>query len=205
MAENKGLNISFRLPFPGLIPHTEVRRIRMAFDRDKFKALVQYVCWLCKDDPATLGAVKLNKILWLSDFVRYYETGEAITGARYVKRQYGPVPRAIVPVLEELEAEQKVFSKDVHFHGYLKKEFTVVEEPTIDVFTKEELDVVNRIAETVRQEHTAKSISRASHDHIWHVAEDGEEIPYFTIFAVPGEIGEDEREWARLELEGSAV
>jgi hypothetical protein len=35
----------------------------MAFDREKFKSLVHYVCWRCMDDPSKLGSVKLNKIL----------------------------------------------------------------------------------------------------------------------------------------------
>jgi hypothetical protein len=173
----------------------------MTFDREKFKTLVQYVCWLCKDDPGELGAVKLNKILWLSDFNGYYLTGEPITGARYVKRQFGPVPRAIVSVLQELEDERKVFVRDALFHGFQKKEFIVVKEPEVDAFAPSELDLVKRITNIVRQEHTARSISEASHDHIWHVAEDGEEIPYYTIFSTPGEIGETEREWARQELE----
>ena len=64
-------------------------------DREKFRSLVHYVCWRCADDPAKLGRVKLNKILWLTDFTSYYETGKPMTGARYVKRQFGPVPSAI--------------------------------------------------------------------------------------------------------------
>ena len=73
----------------------------MAFDRDKFKALVHYICWLRKDAPSTLDAVNLNKALWLSDFRSYYANGHSITGARYVKSAQGP--HAIVPILKELE------------------------------------------------------------------------------------------------------
>ena len=75
----------------------------MAFNREKFKLLVHYICWRCSDDPSRLGAVKLNKTLWVADFTAYYEFGQAITGAGYVKRQHGPVPRVILPVLRELE------------------------------------------------------------------------------------------------------
>ena len=58
----------------------------------KFKKLVHYVCSQCSGDVSKLGAVKLNKALWLSDLVAYYQLGQPITSARYVKRQFGPVP-----------------------------------------------------------------------------------------------------------------
>jgi len=173
----------------------------MTFNHQKLAALVHYVCWRCKDDPSKLGAVKLNKILWLSDFIRYYAFGAPITGSRYVKRQYGPVPRAISPVLRELEERQLVLPRSVPFHGFAKTEFIVLQSPDTKIFQEEELKLVDRMIEFVCEEHTAKSISEISHDHVWHAAEDGEEIPYFTVFALPGEITDDEREWARMELE----
>lgn len=173
----------------------------MAFNRDKFKSLVHYVCWSCKDDPSRLGAVKLNKILWLSDFLTYYRAGDSITGARYIKRQFGPVPSSIVPILHELEAERKLIERDAPYHGLVKKEYIVLRDPSITFFQDEEKKVVDRMIAFVCDEHTAKSISEGSHDHVWQSAEDGEEIPYFTVFSVPGEIMDDERDWARQELE----
>ena len=62
--------------------------------------------------------------------------------------------------------------------------------------------VVDQMIEYVCEKHTARSISDVSHDHVWQAAEDGEEIPYYTIFALPGKITDDEREWALAELEG---
>lgn len=85
----------------------------MAFDRNRFKALFHYICWQCKSNPSTLGAVKINKALWVADFTSYYRSGEPLTGTRYVKRQYGSVPSAIVPVLQELEAEGKISSQEL--------------------------------------------------------------------------------------------
>jgi len=177
----------------------------MTFNRDKFKSLVHYICWRCSDDPSRLGAVKLNKILWASDFVAYYEQGSPITGAGYVKRQYGPVPRAIVPILRELEHDRVLIARDTRFHGFLKKEFTVLRDPDTTAFSASEMEIVDKAIKIICEEHTARSISARSHEYIWQVAEDGEEIPYFTIFAIPGEITDDEREWARQELESLAA
>jgi hypothetical protein len=173
----------------------------MIFDHDKFKSLVHYVCWRCNRDPSKLGAVKLNKALRVADFTSYYKTGEPITGARYVKRQFGPVPSVIVQVLNELESEGAIRTREVPFHGFTKKQYNVLVEPDESAFTLPEIEIVEAAINLVCQEHTATSISERSHDHIWKVAENGEEIPYFTIFSVPGDITEDERSWALEELE----
>ena len=173
----------------------------MAFDRDKFKSLVHYVCWRCKDDPSRLGAVKLNKTLWVADFTAYYNSSSPITGARYVKRKHGPVPGAIMPVLNELESQGALSIRDTNFHGFSKKEYRVLTDPDTRDFTAEELAIADAAIELVCEQHTATSISDASHDHIWQAADDGEEIPYYTVFSVPGSITDDEREWARQELE----
>lgn len=172
----------------------------MDFDRVRFKSLVHYVCWRCKDNTAKLGSTKLNKALWLSDFTRYYFTGVPVTGARYVKQQFGPVPRAIMPVLRELAQEGAVFTKEVDFHGKTKTEFIVEKDPIVD-FQPDELATIERVIAFVCDENTAQSISDLSHDRVWHAADDGEDIPYFTVFSVPGEITDSDREWAKQEIE----
>lgn len=171
------------------------------YDKAKFKNLVHYICAQRSGDPSSLGATKLNKILWLSDFRAYYRLGEPITGARYVKRQFGPVPHQIMPVLKELENEGAIEIRDVSHFGKTKKEYVVKRATTIDHFPKEEREIIDKAIKLVCDVHTAASISEASHDAIWKAAEDGEEIPYYTIFAEPGKITADELEWARMQLE----
>jgi hypothetical protein len=172
----------------------------MDFNRERFKMLVHYVCWRYKDNTSKLGSTKLNKTLWLADFTRYYFSGSSITGARYVKQKFGPVPKAIMPVLRELEEEGAVFAKEVDFHGKTKTEFIVKKEPHI-TFSSEEMATIERCVTFVCEENTAQSISDLSHDRVWHAADDGEDIPYFTVFAVAGDLTDDDREWARLEIE----
>jgi hypothetical protein len=173
------------------------------YNKTKFKNLVHYICAQRSSDPSSLGATKLNKILWLSDFSAYYSLGDSITGARYVKRQFGPVPHQIMPVLKELESEGAVETRDVSHFGKRKKEYVVRYGTSIDHFNDEEKAIINKTIKLVCDDHTAASISEASHDHIWKAAEDGEEIPYCTVFSMPGEITEDELEWAKMQLESA--
>jgi hypothetical protein len=171
-------------------------------DREKFKSLVHYVCWRCSDDPTKLGSVQLNKALWLSDLKAYYELGQPITNARYVKRQYGPVPSSILPALRELESAGILTAQQADHFGKRKWEYIVHKKAASDFLSAKEKKIVNEMIAFVTEQHSAASISDASHDHIWKAAEDGEEIPHFTVFAKPGRIGADEREWAKLALEG---
>ncbi len=173
----------------------------MALDMQKFKDLIHYVCWRCGDDPSKLGSVKLNKILWLADFSSFYRYGEPITGSRYIKRQYGPVPSQVKPAIRELEMAGILEVSSAPFFKYSKNNFICRREPANALLTSEELEIIDKAITYVTQEHTAKSISDLSHDHIWQAAQDGEEIPYFTIFAQPAAITADELEWANHQLE----
>jgi hypothetical protein len=167
----------------------------------KFKSLVHYICARRNDNPTSLGAVKLNKILWLSDLSSFYENGSAITESRYIKREFGPVPARIMPVLKELEKEGVLSVRDTHIYDKQKKEYVVYAANNGAFMRPEEKAIVDRVIDHVCDEHTAASVSEATHDHIWRAAEPGEELPLFTVFARPGVITESEREWAQLQLE----
>jgi hypothetical protein len=170
------------------------------FEREKFKALVHYICWKCQD-PTKLGSVKLYKTLWRSDFNSYLELGTPITGSVYVKRQYGPAPYSVLPFIKELEQEGKISTREVEYYGYSKMEFFALQRPEISIFTPEEISLVDGEIQYVIEEHTATSISKESHDEIWEMARIGEEIPYFTVFSKAAEITDSDVEWAKMKIE----
>jgi|SRR5580658_618473 Protein of unknown function (DUF4065) len=169
------------------------------FNFEKFKSLVHYICWRCAD-PTKLGAVKLNKVLWRADFRAYLELGEAVTGDRYVKRQYGPVPASILGALRELEVEGKLSIREVEYYDNPKKEFFALNRPDLSLFTPDEISLIDEAIEYVTEKHTARSISEESHDRIWELARIGEEIPYYTVFSKPAEITVDDIEWAKTKI-----
>jgi hypothetical protein len=171
---------------------------------DKFKALVHYICWRCSGDPSRLGAVKLNKALWISDLAAYYYTGKPITRSRYVKRKFGPTPTAILHVLRRLVEEGKLEIREEDFYGKKKKSFISLRDASSDFMSEEEKKIVESVMEFVCEKHTATSISNQSHDLVWKAAEDGEELPLFTVFVRPETISDEDRQWAREQLEKSA-
>jgi hypothetical protein len=169
---------------------------------NRFKKLVHYVCSKCANDPSKLGAVKLNKALWLSDLRSYYKYGHPITPVRYVKREFGPGPSPILPVLRELQQEGVLSINTVDHFGKPKREFIVHKPASSDFLNDDERQIVDQAVIFVTERHTAASISEFSHDPIWTAAEDGEEIPHFTVFANPAEVTAEDREWAQLKIDG---
>ncbi len=169
-------------------------------NRDKFKALVHYICDKASD-PSVLGSIKLNKVLWYSDSIMYLISGRSMTGESYLKRQHGPVPRHIVGVIENLVAEGKIARGRVDHFGYYKNEYIAIADSSVELFGADEIKLVDAAFEHVCKNHTAKSISEETHGVIWQLAEMGEEIPLATAFAADvGEIDETDIAWGRETL-----
>lgn len=165
----------------------------------KFRAMVHYVCDRC--DPNKLGATKLNKILWLSDVLSYMNTGNAISGESYLKRQRGPVPSYILSTIDALVSEGKLRVRDVDFHGFKKREYIALEEADASIFDGNELEIINDMIEYVCDEHTAESVSDLSHNAAWNAAAIGEEIPHYAAFMWNfGELNEFDMRWAQDEI-----
>jgi hypothetical protein len=162
----------------------------------QLKELTHYICWKA-EDTSTLGATKLNKALWFADTLAYRLSGRSITGAVYVKRQFGPVPRQILPVLRELEAEGAVHIRMSQHFNRMKRDFIALKPANPAVFSEQERAVIDDVIAWVCDQHTATSISDLSHDAIWEAAEEGEEIPYFAVLAAaPGAVTAADMEWA---------
>jgi hypothetical protein len=168
------------------------------FDREKFKRLVHYVVWRAGDRDG-FGAVKLNKVLWFSDARAFMLRGSPITGAVYTRQKWGPVPRPLVPVREELVRERAIrVWKDRHY-DHPATRFQALRAPDdLKIFDPEELETVNWWIEHIDKDHTAGSISEESHDYAWEIAQMGEELPYHAIFATRMRVPDDaEMNWAR--------
>lgn len=171
-----------------------------AYDAAKFKAMVHYICAGC-EDYRKLGATKLNKVVLYAEREAYLHLGAGITSPRFVKRQFGPVPVAMIPVLNELSEEGKILIRERTVDGLVKRDFINLQEADISSFTPEQISIIDRVSHDVCHNHTANSISRETHDDVWQMAAIGEDLPMCTVFAVQGEVDEDDILWAHTEIE----
>lgn len=151
---------------------------RTAFLR--LKELVLLVAARSKDD-STFGATKLNKLLFFADFRAYTRLGEPITGAPYVKRQFGPCPRDILRAVRTLVSEGRAREIELSTGGgYTQRRVEAIADPDPSMFSPDQVAVVDDVIGRLRHL-GAVSVSDFSHRFTgWKLAADGEEIPYFT-------------------------
>ena len=149
---------------------------------DKFKELILYISQKCATDPK-FGAVKLNKILYFSDFFSFARTGTAITGFVYQKLANGPAPQKMVPIRTAMISEGTLGIQVVPLrNGRTQRRTVNLRKPHLEIFTGEEIALVDYVIDSLKQS-TAEDVSDISHEMVgWQVAKIGEEIPYGTVF-----------------------
>lgn len=174
----------------------------MEFDRQKFKALVLYIIWKAGDVPG-FGLTKINKVLWFSDARTFEAYGRPVTGETYIRRQFGPVPKHIDEVLDELVAEGDVRAWSEPYFEFEVKRYKAHSPPETLIFSPDELGFIDWWIKHIAEEHTAASISEKSHDYGWTLAREGEELPLRTFLAkrIREPKAGDELDWARRTAE----
>lgn len=170
-------------------------RLPPSIDEERLDSLVHYICAFV-DNPSQLGATKLNKILWYSDVLAYLQRGASISHATYKKEKFGPVPKGIMASRNRLAISNRVVVRQAPFFGYAQTQLIALTRPDISMFSSEEIAFVDGVATVIRDEHSAASISLATHDKVWECAEIGEEIPLYAVLGAKlEEVTEDDLEW----------
>jgi len=167
------------------------REAQFSYDERKFKELLLYVSSRLQGDPS-FGATKLNKILFFADMSHYAEHGTPITGATYVKRPFGPVPKQLLPARQALIAEERATLVKRRHMGALQKRLVNLGEPELEAFSATELGMIDEVIEYFDGMSAGKA-SRMSHRLVgWQIMDEGETIPYHLIFIEPLPLTEDD-------------
>lgn len=151
-------------------------------NEEKLAELILYISQKCATDPK-FGAVKLNKILYLSDFLSFGHWGEAITAVEYQHLRKGPAPRRLVPVRDKLKEQGKLVIQRLPLKGGNEQVRTVnLEEPNLKLFSGREIALVDSIIEDL-WDLDAEQSSELSHRFVgWKMTKENESIPYGSIF-----------------------
>ena len=151
------------------------------FKEDKFKELVLHIARRCESDP-TFGAIKLNKVLFLSDFSAYMELGQSITGAEYIKLKHGPAPRLMAAIRDAMEKQNDIVVVQRERFGYQQSRVIPRRDADLSSFMATEIALVDIVMDAVK-EANATSLSDMTH-HIlgWKIADLKTVIPYEAAF-----------------------
>lgn len=152
-------------------------------ESDKLRELMLYIAKKAETVP-NFGSIKMNKVLFYSDFLWYARTGQSITGMKYVKKDHGPAPCGLLPVQEQLlnAKDAKIDFRPVFPRG-TEKRLIAIRNPRLNgLFEPEQIAFVDDVFEEIAP-FAAKVISDLTHEHLgWRLADFDEEIPYFTVF-----------------------
>lgn len=155
-------------------------RAGQASDR-KMKELILYLASRSEADPR-FSSTKLNKLLFYCDFTAYQQLGQPITGQSYHKLQFGPAPKAMLPILDQMKRDLDCVEIEREVYGLKQRRVQAERAPELSVFTAEELRLADQILGNL-WEQSATEVSDLSHEHIgWRAAALNEVIPFETAF-----------------------
>ncbi len=148
----------------------------------KLAELILYVSQKCAHDP-DFGAIKLNKILYFSDFFAYGEFGESITGAEYFHLRLGPAPKRLVPVRDQLQKDRDLAIQPVSLaNGIVQRRTVNLRKPDLSLFNASQIALVDHVIDQLSG-FNATQASELSHQYVgWKKTREFETIPYETIF-----------------------
>lgn len=171
------------------------RHLNETFDVERgvqrFRELIVYVSKKCQSDP-NFGAVKLNKILYHSDFRAFERFGVPLTGVRYFKLKQGPAPKSLIPHRRNLIDEGAIRLDRVGIGtGWEQHRTVALREPIIDFFTPDEISIVDEVISELWTQN-ATEVSNASHDVRWRVLQERDSLPYEFAFLSDDSVSEAE-------------
>lgn len=160
---------------------TEERMAIPKFQIKKFKNVLLYILERCAGKP-NVGETVLYKLLYFSDFNHFEMYEEHLTGAKYRKLPYGPVPQKLDAVLDQMIEKGQLKRIKTEYKGYSQTRFLPLEKPDLQELKASEKEVIDRVIGQM-SDWSATYISAYSHkDMPWIASKDGEEINYELAF-----------------------
>ena len=148
---------------------------------NKFKNVLLYILERCAGKP-NVGETVLYKLLYFSDFNYYELYEEHLTGAKYKKLPYGPVPQKLDSIISQMIDANQVQRIKTEYKGFAQKRYLPLQKADLTELKASEKDVIDKVIEQM-SDWSAMAISDYSHKDLpWEVTEDGKEISYNLAF-----------------------
>jgi transcriptional regulator with XRE-family HTH domain len=148
---------------------------------NKFKNVLLYILERCAGKP-NVGETVLYKLLYFSDFNYYELYEEHLTGAKYRKLPYGPVPQQLDSIIKQMIDNRQLQRVKTDYHGYPQTRYLPLEKADLTELRASEKEVIDRVIEQM-SDWSASAISNYSHKDIpWLASKEGEEINYELAF-----------------------
>lgn len=147
----------------------------------KFKNVLLYILERCAGKP-NVGETVLYKLLYFSDFNYYELYEEHLTGAKYRKLPYGPVPQKLDTIIGQMIEKGQLQRVKTEYHGYPQTRYLPLVKADLTELRASEKEIIDRVIDQM-SDWSAAMLSNYSHgDKPWKASKDGEEINYELVF-----------------------
>jgi len=139
--------------------------------------MILYIAERCAD-AERFGFIKLNKILWKSDFDAFAARGVPITGRDYQRLELGPAPKEIPRVYNDMLRDGAIRVEEVDFGDDIVEKRTIaLDHPNLKLFSPEDIAFVDA-AIAYYWNMTGTETSDDSHGVAWKTHNNGDPLPY---------------------------
>lgn len=149
---------------------------------DRIASLIANFIQKCK--PEFNDKLKLNKLLFFTDFCHYKNYGQSVSGLSYRAIQYGPVPSNYDNIYTFLENEQIIASDWIRLpNGSAREVFITEADFDPKLFTAEELETVSQIAKRFDNISTWDIVELSHEEKAWKELEANRELIGYQDYA----------------------
>lgn len=148
---------------------------------NKFKNVLLYILERCAGKP-NVGETVLYKLLYFSDFNYYELYEEHLTGAKYRKLPYGPVPQKLDTIINQMMEKGQIQRIKTEYYDKIQTRYIPLVKADLTELKASEKEVIDRVIQQL-SDWSAAAISNYSHkDMPWLASKEGEEINYELAF-----------------------
>lgn len=125
--------------------------------------LLACICFFCEGTGQFV--TKINKLLFYADFKHFKEQSISITGSRYARITYGPVPDNYQYYIAFLKEKQIITIIEEFFDEKVFEKIITNKKPDLSIFNDSEIEVLLDVKKYFKN-FSAKKISDFSHEEV---------------------------------------
>lgn len=174
---------------------------KIKFSPEKFRNLLLYILEKCGSKP-NVGETVIYKLLYFCDF-DYFEIYEKpLTGMKYKKMQFGPVPQQTLygEIIKSMtECLQLRIIKVPFINGYTQHRYINFVKPDLSLFNSQELELADKVINRLSDMNARQIEDHVHKDQPWIDHAMNEEIQYTRVFSRTGEFAQRDYDQEFLE------
>lgn len=151
-------------------------------DYEKYKEMIlSFLRFFSSNGDGRVPKTKLAKLVYLADFAWFYENMESMSGMKYRRIQYGPVPDSYFRALDELEEEGRISRDNKKSDVILISENDGSKKEKLNKIKKEELELIKKITKKWQDKKTREIVNFTHSQLPYKLCSLNEIIPYELI------------------------